>query len=169
MAAYLPIVFFGIYAGAYVVIVAATSTLFVLGAGVPSSGTTETPGQKKSRPDAMFYSMFPGIAHVYLRQFRRSVPFFGTYALVLIVVPLLFASPADWAALISSMIAALMALMFVSLVDAEVVCNRLRLPYTGDPYEIKITNYKLAYVSSLMSVWTIAMVTCIARSLRMPA
>jgi hypothetical protein len=48
-----------------------------------------------------------------------------------------------------SSVAVLSEAYLLSLIDAEHVCNRLKMPYTSDSCELKIKNYSLTYSLSV--------------------
>ena len=102
---------------------------------------------------AILSIIIPGAAHLYLRQYRRSTLFLAGYVLALgnILLLTMFLSESDVYLIFASFAATLAGMYSLSMVDAEKICNRLNMPYTGDPYEIRVKNYPLAYVTSVLA------------------
>ena len=146
MALFSLLYFVGILIGNYLVLISITAIFF------PTCTfllTDKSVGKsEKNRSTAMLCSFIPGVAHLYLRQYRRCTAFFAIYAImILTIMPMTYFY--DNIALFSLIIGMIGFNWLLSLVDTEYVCNRLELPYGSSPYELKIKNYNYAYIASV--------------------
>lgn len=104
----------------------------------------------KNRPSAMMYSFIPGLGHVYLHMYRSAVVFLLGHVAVITLILSMFASESEAVPSLMAIIGAIVCMEFMSLIDVERVCNNLQLPYTGYAYELKIKNYDLAYIITIL-------------------
>ncbi|MDR1405495.1 MAG: hypothetical protein LBJ20_08035 [Candidatus Methanoplasma sp.] len=145
-----------IYIGEHMIILAASASFFALSAGLLTNDHLDD--DEKNRPSAMIRSFVPGLGHVYLRAYRRAILFsFGYLAIVLIVSGMLVLE-LEAILLLFSMFGIIIGMMFISLIDTEIVCNRLGLPYTGYAYEVRIHDYNLAFIASLTIAYAVGVI-----------
>jgi len=113
---------------------------------------------EKNRPSAMLRSYVPGLAHIYLGMYRRAMAFsFGYLAIALCLLGAFMTAPNGLPSVLA-MFGVIFGIVFFSMIDAEAMCNKLRLPYISFPQELRIKNYNLAFFVTLLIVY----VFCIA-------
>ena len=134
----------GIWLNDVFVLISITATFFALCSYLLTNESINK--REKNRPTAMFYSFVPGAAHIYLRQYKRSVSFLAMYGVIGILFLLMFHIDGSGSILVLTFIGLLFCVAFLSMVDTEYVCNALNLPYTGDVYEVRIKNYFYSYL-----------------------
>ena len=141
----------GIWIGNIYVFISITATFFALCSHLFTNETINE--REKNRPAAMLYSFIPGLSHIYLRQYKRSISFLAMYGVIGILFLLMFHIDNSGTILFVTLIGLLFCIEFLSLIDTEYVCNNLNLPYTGDVYEVRIENYYLAYIVSVFPLF----------------
>ncbi|MCL2148891.1 MAG: hypothetical protein FWH47_06095 [Methanomassiliicoccaceae archaeon] len=149
----------GLHTGSMRVIL---SSLILLLA-VPPFLLTDGHGEGRNRPTAAFCSVLvPGAAHLYLRQYRKGAMFLWGCALASgdLLLLTIYRSEPDEYMIIASFIAIVFGMYFLSAVDAERTCNKLGLPYTGDPYELRVKSYPLAYMASVSAPFALVLAVC---------
>ena len=150
------LVFFALFIGGLYIkdiffVISSLTLLFVLSSYLLTNNSDKN--IKKTRSTAAFCSVYvPGAAHLYLRQYRTSVLFFMGYLLAVGNILLLYKyqSESEVYLIIASFASTILSMYFLSIVDTEVVCNKLNMPYSGDSFELKIKKYSLAYVASIL-------------------
>jgi len=134
----------------YWIALSAFGTFFALSTALLTNVNLDDP--EKNRPSAMIRSFVPGLAHIYLHAYRRAMVFsFGYLMVVLAVLGMIMTAPNGLPSFFA-IFCILFGMIFISLMDTEMVCNKIGLPYTGYPYEMKIKNYNLAFFVTLSIV-----------------
>jgi hypothetical protein len=150
---YVSALLLAIHIGEYMIILAASASFFALSTGLLTNDYLDD--DEKNRPSAMIRSFVPGLGHAYLRAYRRAASFsFGYLAIVLTVFGML-ALKSEAVIPLFSLFGIIVVMMFISLIDTEIMCNRLGLPYTGYAYEVRIRNYNLAFLVSLAIAYAV--------------
>ena len=126
----------------------ATASFFAFSTGLSTNKYLDV--TEKNRPSAMIRCFVPGIGHMYLYMYRRAATFSFGYLGIILTAAAMFVSEANALSPFTTMIGIIIGMLFFSLIDTEIICNRLRLPYTGYAYEVRIKNYNLAFFVTIL-------------------
>ncbi|MDR0523251.1 MAG: hypothetical protein LBG62_02365 [Candidatus Methanoplasma sp.] len=100
-------------------------------------------GEGKCRHTAMYLSRVPGLGHVYLGCGRRSIPFFIGDVASVSTFALMALFPADVLFGAFLFVAILFYIAFASVVDVEMVCDRMGFPRMMCGYELNVRRGRL--------------------------
>ncbi|AIZ56805.1 hypothetical protein Mpt1_c09300 [Candidatus Methanoplasma termitum] len=162
----LSISLFGIFERNRYVLISASVLFFMLSSYILTNNVNDD--LNKNRATAAFYSVYvPGAGHFYLRQYRSGSLFLTAYVLLIGNFSLLAVFPSDSNAIavFSSFFALLLSMFALSIIDTEYACNSLGMPYSGNPYEVKIEKYSRAYASSVLFPFAIVIAVFLGTTL----
>ena len=140
------ILFFAVIMPMYILAVAAFSMV----AGIEiriSYIDTEREREEKSRAVAMLLAYLPGLGHIYLGERRRACGFILMYLAYIPIFVLIALYDADDLYLMVIFIAVLFQMIFTSLLDTEMICNRRNMVSEYSVMEFRIKNFDLAYLT----------------------
>lgn len=150
---YVAILVWSLVSSDHLIALAASATFFSLSLAVLTN--EELDADHCNRASAMLYAFLPGAAHLYLRQYRRAIAFFGGYLLIAALFFAMAILEVEFWSCFMAFIGIIFAMGFLSIIDAEWLCNQQQLPYTGYAYELKIKNYNLAYFTTILLTYLV--------------
>ncbi|WP_400208458.1 hypothetical protein [Candidatus Methanomassiliicoccus intestinalis] len=150
---YVAILLWSLVSSDYLIALAASATFFSLSLAVLTN--EELDAGHCNRASAMLYAFLPGAAHLYLRQYRRAIAFFGGYLLIAALFFSMAILEVEFWSCFMAFIGIIFAMGFLSIIDTEWLCNQQQLPYTGYAYELKIKNYNLAYFTTILLTYLV--------------
>jgi len=144
-AAFVVIVIFALLTGQYFLIMGAIATAFAANAAFMSDDPNQNYNEK-NRSVAMALSKIPCAGQFYLNDRRKAIMFLSVYPTILALLVLMFEFRTDALYIFGNFIAFVFFSGVASMIDVEISCNMRHLPYLNNARELRIKDYRKAYV-----------------------
>ncbi|MDR0523253.1 MAG: hypothetical protein LBG62_02375 [Candidatus Methanoplasma sp.] len=109
-------------------------------------------GEGRCRNTAMYLSRVPGLGHVYLGCGRRSIPFFIGDVACASTFALMAMFPADSEFVFFLLFEMMFFVFFASMIDAEMVCDRMGFPRTAGGCGLNLRRGRLCLLALAMAM-----------------